>query len=123
MPTHTDRLETATLIAVGGFAGANLRYLVSLVAPGLAGTLLANVAGSLVLGGLTHEAAFADLVSRRGRLVLVTGFLASFTTYSGFAVGTARAGLVAGAGNVAANYALGFGAVLAGRVLAAWVRA
>jgi CrcB protein len=117
MADRRDRLETAALIAAGGFGGANLRYVLALVLPGPAGTLVANVLGSFALGALTHPDVPGRLLSRRGRLLLATGLLASFTTYSTFAVATARSGLPTAAGNVAATYVLGFAAVVAGRSL------
>jgi len=118
MSERQDPLETTALIAVGGFGGANLRYLLALALPGLPGTLAANVLGSLALGALTHPGVVGGALSRRGRLLLATGLLSSFTTYSSFAVATARADLPAAAGNVAATYALGFAAVVAGRSIA-----
>lgn len=113
-----SRLETVALVALGGFAGANLRHAVALVAPGLAGTLVANVCGSLALGFVLYEEIYGGTLSAETRVVLATGFLSSFTTYSTFAVQSAQSRPLLLAANVAANYALGFAAVLAGRALA-----
>jgi CrcB protein len=113
-----DRLVPLALVAVGGFAGANLRYAVGVLAPGLPGTLVANGLGSFLLGVVLYEAIYAGVLSRRTRTVLATGFLSSFTTYSTFAVQTVQSEPALLLANVAANYALGFAGVLAGRALA-----
>jgi len=111
-------LSTPALVAVGGFAGAILRYAVSLLAPGLPGTLAVNAAGSLALGCLVYESVGGSAFSERARTLLGTGFLASLTTYSTFAVQTAGVSPRLMAANVAANYLLGFGGALVGRALA-----
>ncbi|WP_135365125.1 fluoride efflux transporter FluC [Halosimplex halophilum] len=121
------RLEPLALVAVGGFAGAALRYAVALALPGAFpwGTLAANGLGSLALGVLLYERRFADAVSAETRLVVGTGFLSSFTTYSAFAAETTAlagtGGPTLAAANVAANYAVGIAGVLCGRRVARWV--
>ena len=116
-------LEAVLVVAIGGFAGANLRFLAIDVGSALAGILVANVLGSLLLGFLIYEARYTGVVDRKSRLLFTTGFLSSLTTYSGFAYWTAAAGdPVFGAGYVAANYGLGIAAVLVGRALADLVR-
>ena len=106
------------LVALGGFVGANLRYAVSLVVTGLGGTLLANALGSVLLGVVLYEARAIGVLSPRARTLLATGILASFTTYSTFAVQTAGVSPALMVGNVAANYGLGFLGVVLGRSLA-----
>jgi CrcB protein len=77
------------LVALGGAAGAVARYLVSVVAlawlgPGFPwGTLAVNVAGSAAIG----LAAGAGLEGS-ARLLVVTGFLGGFTTFSAFSLET-----------------------------------
>jgi CrcB protein len=110
-------LTVVALVAVGGFAGANLRYAVSLLAPGLPGTLVVNAAGSLALGVLVYVAADSDVLGERAQRLLGTGFLSSLTTYSTFAVQTAGVSPKLMVANVAANYLLGFLGVVAGRAL------
>ncbi|MFB6083729.1 MAG: CrcB family protein [Halorientalis sp.] len=115
------RLEPLLLIAVGGFVGAVLRHGVALALPTTPlpwGTLAANAAGSFALGVLLYESHLADALSPETRLVFGTGFLSSFTTYSTFAVETAGLAPRLAVANVAANYALGFLAVLVGRLVA-----
>jgi CrcB protein len=112
------RAETVVLVAIGGFVGANSRYLVGLFAPGLPGTLVANVTGSFLLGFVVYEAAYTNHLSERGRLVLTTGFLSSYTTYSTFALETVRTAPLLGVANVGGNYAFGLAGVLLGRWVA-----
>jgi CrcB protein len=107
------------LVAVGGFAGATLRHAVELLAPSLLATLAVNVVGSLLLGVVVYERRFLGSLSEPLRVAVVTGFLASLTTYSTFAVDTATVAPLLAVGNVAANYALGLTGVFVGRALAA----
>jgi CrcB protein len=85
--------RTIALVAVGGAAGALLRYAAGEVAttsPGTfpATTLTINVAGAFALGlllaGLTRQPARAATL----RPLLGIGVLGSFTTYSTFSVET-----------------------------------
>jgi len=117
------RAEPLALIAVGGFAGAALRYAlaVTLATSFPWGTLAANALGSFALGLLLYEAHFVGAVSAETRLVVGTGFLSSFTTYSTFAAETVDLTPPLAAANVAANYGLGIAAVLCGRWLARWL--
>lgn len=110
------RLEAAALVAVGGFAGANLRYGVELFVPSaLAATFAVNAVGSFALGVVLSEADRVGVLSQRARYVLATGLLSSFTTYSGFVVDALTAAPAVGVGYVFASYAVGFAAALAGR--------
>lgn len=110
--------KPVALVAVGGFVGATLRWAVSLLAPGLPGTLAVNVAGSLALGVLVYEAVGTSALSDSARTLLGSGFLSSLTTYSTFAVESASVAPTLLIANVAANYSLGFAGVLVGRALA-----
>lgn len=114
MSTHPlARLETMLLIAVGGFAGSNLRYFVELtVSPSLGATLFVNAVGSFALGVLLYEGLRAGEFSEQATLVFGTGFLSSFTTYSTFVLDAWTTPDVALA-YIAASYVLGFGAVFA----------
>ncbi len=86
-------------VAVGGAAGAVLRYwLSSWVTRWSAplffpfGTLLVNVIGSFALGLLAgYLAGERPGVSVELRLLLATGFLGAFTTFSTFSVETLAA--------------------------------
>jgi CrcB protein len=106
------------LVAAGGFAGATLRWVISLLVPGLLGTLAVNAVGSLLLGVLVYEAVGTSALADEARTLLGTGFLSSLTTYSTFAVESASVAPPLVVANVAANYCLGFAGVLVGRALA-----
>src|SRR5207244_567383 len=73
------------LICLGGAAGTAARYLTALwasaaFAPAFpAGTLIVNVAGSFLLGFLMGV---SPLFSANVRLMLTTGVMGGFTTYS-----------------------------------------
>ncbi|MFC7155751.1 fluoride efflux transporter FluC [Halomarina halobia] len=113
------RLESLALVAVGGFAGANARYLVGQFVPGALGTLAVNVLGSFLLGFLLYEAILGGFIGQETRAVLGTGVLSSFTTYSTFALETALLDSPLWmVGNVVATYGLGFAGVLLGRAVA-----
>ncbi|WP_132056871.1 fluoride efflux transporter FluC [Halorussus amylolyticus] len=107
------------LVAVGGFAGAVARHAVAVALPaGFPwGTLAVNVAGSFALGVVLYEVRLTGRLTPELRLLVGTGFLSSFTTYSTFAVETAALSPTFAVANVGANYALGFAAVLAGRAV------
>ena len=81
---------TTLLVAVGAAVGAGLRYLAGHWFDDdrfPAGTLVVNVAGSFMLG------AFSAMVLSGSLFALVgAGFCGGLTTYSAFAVQTARLG-------------------------------
>lgn len=79
------------LIGLGGFLGANARFLVSGWAARLLGanfpygTFLANISGSFLLGvtlAVLHDRA---LLASPQRHLFVVGFLGAYTTFSTFA--------------------------------------
>ena len=112
------RIESLVLVAIGGFAGSNLRYFAGLLLPGMGGTLVVNVLGSFALGFVLYETLYSGVLANETRAVVSTGFLSSFTTYSTFALQSAQADPLWLVLNVVANYALGFTGVLVGRSLA-----
>jgi CrcB protein len=81
-------------IALGGSLGAISRYWISgatyswLGSNFPYGTLMVNVAGSLVMGFLTVLLVHRFDVSDELRLGLLVGFLGSFTTFSAFSMDT-----------------------------------
>ncbi len=110
------------LVAVGGFSGAIARHGVSAALPAAFpwGTLLVNVVGCFLLGVVVYSIETRDAISDRLRLVVSTGFISSFTTYSTFAGETVALDPTLAAANVAGNYALGFAAVLLARAVIRW---
>ena len=123
-------------IAAGGAAGALLRYLVSgwtyaLLGSGFPwGTLVVNLLGSFLIGFLWQL--FSDsALSPAMRNLIFTGVLGAFTTFSTFALESfflfrdGETGL--GLANMLLSNILGivllFAGVIAGRLLAALLRA
>ncbi|WP_435127285.1 fluoride efflux transporter FluC [Halobaculum sp. D14] len=105
-----DRVTGIGLVAAGGAVGAALRYGVGLAVAGPAGTLLVNVAGSLLLGVLVSRT-----LPKRVQLFAATGLCSSFTTYSTFAVDAVSFGSAPeAAAYVAATYVFGVAAATAG---------
>ncbi len=78
------------LLAAGGGLGTALRYAVGLGATRWLGvgfpwaTLAVNVLGSLLLGVVMEAAGEREIAGVQARLVLGTGVLGGFTTYSSF---------------------------------------
>ena len=110
------------LVGVGGFAGALARHAVSVALPTAFpwGTLAVNVAGAFLLGVVVYGTAELRRLPEAARLVVATGFLSSFTTYSTFAAETAALSPALAAANVVANYALGLLAVVLAREVVLW---
>lgn len=78
------------LICVGGAIGTAARYLTALWAASAfgaafpAGTLIVNVAGSFLIALIMQLSTATDLISPDLRLMLTTGVMGGFTTYSTF---------------------------------------
>ena len=85
------------------------------------GTLIVNVAGSFVMGWLFALFAVRMHVAPEMRLIVMTGFLGAFTTFSTFSAETLallQAGRwLAGAANVLLSVALCLGAAWLGTLL------
>jgi CrcB protein len=115
-------------VGVGGCLGANTRYaLGSWIAARLgpafpAGTMVINVTGSLVIGVLLVLLTERLAAPPVWRLLLVTGFLGGYTTFSSYtfeALALVEAGAWAqAAGYVLGSNGLGLAACYAGMVLA-----
>jgi fluoride exporter len=106
------RWDAVALVALGGAAGTAARVAITLAVPSAGAvavaTIAINVGGAFLLGMLL------ELLSRRGpdagrlrsiRLLVGTGFLGGFTTYSALATDTAM--LAAGDTGRALAYSLG----------------
>ena len=78
------------LVCVGGAIGTGARYVIATTAPRLFGTsfpygtLLVNVLGSFLLGVIIQVGLTTTLISPTARVVLATGVMGGFTTYSTF---------------------------------------
>jgi len=121
-------MRAFALIGLGGVLGANARYLVSIWAArrwGTAfpwGTLLINLSGSFALGFLLELLAARFGNDLDARLLLGTGFLGAYTTFSTFAFETVALGRQRDHGPALANAigsaALGIAGAAAGFYLA-----
>lgn len=80
------------MVAIGGAAGASLRHLVGMLAlrtfgSGFPyGTLICNIGGSFLMGFLIEMLALRFNASTEVRLLLTTGLLGGFTTFSTFSL-------------------------------------
>lgn len=118
---------TYLLIVAGAAAGAPLRYFLQQRVqeqtsdPFPLGTLVVNISGCLAIGVLAALTEQYGFLNREARLILVTGFLGSYTTFSAFGLETynlARADDIARlALNVGLSCAMGVAAVAVGYVL------
>ena len=110
-------MRDALLVALGGALGSVLRWAVTI---GVAratrepafpwGTLAVNLAGSLVIGVLLGIATDRGALAAPARLLLVTGLLGGFTTFSAFsweALALLRAGHTWAAGGYVTGSVLG----------------
>jgi CrcB protein len=118
-------------ISIGAALGANARYW---IATWFAerwgggypwGTLFINVTGSLLIGLLVTLLGQRLLADPAYRLLLITGFLGAYTTFSTFSYETVallQAGsYIAALGNAINSVALGLTATVGGIWLARWL--
>ena len=118
-------MKAVLLVALGGAVGSVARYKLS----GLvlhhtidwrfpAGTFTVNVLGCLVAGVLAGLAEKHDLLSPEARLMLFTGVLGGFTTFSAFGLETMhllkRGDLAVAAANVVLSVVAGLAALWLG---------
>ena len=115
-------------IGLGGFIGANARYLLQQWAANRwgadfpYGTLLANVGGSFAIAFFLTLTTGRLAISSEARLFVAAGFLGGFTTFSSYAYETfglvGQNGWWAAALNFISNNMLGLAGVLLGVLLA-----
>jgi CrcB protein len=117
--TPTDSREqfiAAVLVGIGGFAGSNLRYFVELLVPStLVATASVNILGCIAIGLFLYLDNLTDRFSHATRAILVTGFIASFTTYSTFILDVITSQPALALTYVIGSYVFGFLGVLGGR--------
>ncbi len=119
-------------ISVGAVAGANARFAIGqIVAAQIGtrfpfGTLCVNITGSLLVGIVLVILTERLLVDPHWRLLLVVGFLGSYTTMSSYAwetlTLTERAGWVQAIAYALGTNALCLGACAAGMMVARAIR-
>ena len=84
-------LRTILLVGSGGFIGSVMRFLVQhytekiLTSTFPWGTLIANIAGSFLIGIIVALAEKGNLLNAEWRMFLAVGFCGGFTTFSSFA--------------------------------------
>ena len=115
-------------VAVGGAIGAVTRYAVTLLVAIFwrrefpLATLLINVSGSFILGLFATFAAERTAIDPLWRLLVATGFVGAYTTFSTFEYETQRlaesGALAWGVVNILTSVIAGFAAVQLGIVLA-----
>ncbi len=126
--THANTPLQYFWIGLGGFLGANARYLIQQWAASVwgadfpYGTMMANVSGSLLIAFFLTVAAERLPTSPEVRLFVAVGFLGGFTTFSSFSLETYRLlmqrGWLMASLNFFGNTVLGFVGVLLGVLLA-----
>lgn len=114
------------IVGAGGFVGAVSRYLICIGAGRLyggnfpLGTFAVNLAGCLAIGVAMALIEDRPVLSENAKLLLVTGLLGAFTTFSTFGLETVellRDGRLALTGlYVAGSLLLGGGGVVLGRL-------
>ncbi len=119
-------------IGLGGFIGANARYLLQVWAANWwganfpYGTMLANVSGSFIIAFFMTLATGRLAISPELRLFAAVGFLGGFTTFSSFSLETFRlfeqSGWWAAGLNFLGNTIFGLIGVLLGILLAQLVQ-
>ena len=132
-PTNSVGFESADVtrflvVAAGGAAGAVARYGVTLFVATFwkrdfpLATLLINVSGSFILGFFATMAAERAAIDPMWRLLIATGFIGAYTTFSTFEYETERlaasGALAWGIVNILTSVIAGFIAVRLGVILA-----
>ncbi len=109
-------LRRTALVALGGMLGTAARMGLGMLIPDAAlGVLAANIVGALALGILTARLPAGDL-----RVLLGTGVLGGFTTYSSFMVDSVQlwdASALLAVGYIVVSLAGGLAAAALGLVL------
>ena len=117
------------LVFLGGGLGAASRHGVNLAAARLFGigfpwgTFIVNVAGSLAMGLIAGYFTFRDGAAwtQHARLLLTTGFLGGFTTFSAFSLDTALLWERGAAGQAAAYVAASVALAILGLFGGLWL--
>ena len=119
------------LIGLGGFLGANARFLITVWSARTwgdlfpYGTLAINISGSFVLCFLAMALSERWLSYPNLRLALITGFLGSYTTFSTFSLETLQllengplaAGIMYVCGSVVGGLLAGYAGFVVGRLV------
>ncbi len=112
-------------VGIGGFWGCISRYLLASWSQQVSGTtnfpigtLLVNIVGCLAIGLIAGLVESRQLMSEGMRILILTGFLGGFTTYSAFGLQTTQlirdGALLFALTNVGLHIFLGIGAAWLG---------
>ena len=111
-----NSVDSIVFLSLGGFLGATTRYAFTILFPTLFATIFVNTLGSLFIGILFYTGTSTERSNPMLHFFLVIGFLASFTTYSTFALETFLSPRFAML-NILLTYILGFVGVLFGKFI------
>lgn len=126
-------MKEIALVGLGGFAGSVLRYKVGAMILPLAptakfpwATLIVNGSGCLLIGIMAALIERSTSYNAELRLLLITGFLGGFTTFSAFGfetmallrTGSLNFGLI----NILSNLVLGILMVWVGMCISSYLR-
>lgn len=121
-------MQRFLVVGLGGFLGATARYAVGLIVARFwsldfpLATFLINVSGCFILGLFSTLAAERMPIDPLWRLLVATGFVGAYTTFSTFEYETQRLTEAGAAGwaalNVLASVVVGFLAVRIGVMIA-----
>jgi len=125
-------VKATLVVALGGALGSSARFLLSHLVQQMAGhgfpygTLAVNLLGSFLIA-IFHQLGDAELMSVQTRLLLTTGVMGGFTTYSTFNYDTLAALNRGAVGMAGANVIVTLVACLvggaAGLVVGRWMTA
>lgn len=128
---HWFATNQLVLLAVAGAVGTLARYWLSAFIHRVCGagfpwgTLVVNVTGCLLFGFFWTLAEERMLISGQARIVILTGFMGAFTTFSTFAFETAQmlsdAEWFRALGNIAIENVVGIAAVFLGFAIGRFV--
>jgi len=102
-------------IITGGFTGAVLRFLIDEQIPSIAGTMLVNLVGSILMGIFMYESVYIGAFGRNTRMFFGVGVIGAFTTFSALVVQSFEAGPLFGFASLVLSLLLGLTGILAGR--------
>ena len=111
------------MVALGGALGSMLRYMTTLLVEQICpehlyvGTLLANTVGCFLIGCVFSWFILRPDVPDMARLLLMTGFLGGFTTFSTFSLDVLRLFTI----GQSLEALLYMGVTLGGGLLATWL--
>ena len=120
-------MREVLFLALAGALGTLSRYGLSGLAQRITGgefpfgTLVVNIAGSVVIGFVMQVGLNTDIIPRSLRVIMTVGFLGAFTTFSTFAYESTRllqdGAWLSALANISLNLILGIFAILTGMLL------